>query len=315
MSPAVDERQICQYLLGQLGLEQQQRFEEQLMTQEGVFDELVVLEDELIDEYLQGTLSPVDRADFEKHFLATPERQQKLQFARALQKHVAAAALKQTPVSLSNPSFWQSLLALVHAQSPAFRYGFQAALSALVVAGLWMGSTTWRLSTQVAEIRSQQGVWQEREQLTRQQLEEQRRRSQELEQQLALAQTQGQKLPETSLSGLVAFVLSPNLVRDSSGTSKRLTISPDASLVELRLELADDTYQNYRAVLQDEAGSEVLPPFNNLRPKRSGPNQFLVLTLAAKSLPQGDYLLKLSGATKTGELDPLGSYYLGVLRR
>ena len=100
MNPAVDERQICQYLLGKLGVEEQQRFEEQLMTQESLFDELMVLEDELIDEYLKGTLSPVDRTDFEKHFLATPERRQKLQFAQALRKHVAATALRQSPAPL-----------------------------------------------------------------------------------------------------------------------------------------------------------------------------------------------------------------------
>ena len=314
MNPAVDERQICQYLLGKLGLEEQQRFEEQLMTQESLFDELMVLEDELIDEYLKGTLSPVDRTDFEKHFLATPERRQKIQFAQALRKHVAAAALQQSPAPLSRPSFWQSFLALVRAQSPSFRYGFQAALSAVIVAGLWMGGTTWRLSTQVAQIRSQRSVSEEREQLVRQQLEEQRRRSQELEQQLVLAQAQGQKPLEISLSRLVTFVLSPNLVRDSSGTSKRLAIPPDTDLVELRLELTDHTYQNYRAALQDDEGSEILA-FNKLKPERSGPNQVLGLTVPAKSLQRGDYLLKLSGASKTGEFDPLGSYYFRVLPR
>ena len=316
MNPAVDERQICQYLLGKLGVEEQQRFEEQLMTQESLFDELMVLEDELIDEYLQGTLSPPDRANFEKHFLATPERRQKLQFAQALRKHVAAAAPKQTPLPVPKRSFWQSFLDLVRVQTPAFRYGFQAALSAVIVAGVWMGGTTWRLSTQVAQIRSQRSVSEEREQLVRQQLEEQRRRSQELEQQLVLAQAQGQKPLEISLSRLVTFVLSSNLVRDSSGTLKRLAIPPDTDLVELRLELADHTYQNYRAALQDvdEEGAEILA-FNKLKPQRLGPNQFLVLTLPAKSLQRGDYLLKLSGASKTGEFDPLDSYQFRVLPR
>ena len=316
MNPVVDERQICQYLLGKLGVEEQQRFEEQLMTQESLFDELMVLEDELIDEYLQGTLSPVDRADFERHFLATPERQQKLQFAQALRKHVAAAALQQSPAPLSRPSFWQSFLALVRAQSPSFRYGFQAALSAVIVAGLWMGGTTWRLSTQVAQTRSQRSVSEEREQLVRQQLEEQRRRSQELEQQLVLAQArgQGQKPPETSLSRLVAtLVLTPGVVRDS-GSSNRLTISPDTLLVTLRLELADHAYETYRAVLQDDGGSEVLTR-NKLKPERSGPNQFVVFTLPAKDLPTDDYLLKLSGANKAGEFDPLNSYSLAVRRK
>ena len=229
---------------------------------------------------------------------------------------MAAAALQQTPVSSSSPSFWQSFLALVRSQTLAFRYGFQAALSAVIVAGLWMGGTTWRLSTQVAQIRTEQTGSQEREQQLQQQLAEQRERSQALEQQLARAQAPQTQSPgiKNSLLSMASFALTSGGVRDS-GTFNRVTIPSGTRLVQLEIELGDNRYQDYRAVLQDEAGSEVMAPFNNLRPKRSGPNQFLVLTLAAKSLPQGDYLLKLSGATKTGELDPLGSYYLGVIRR
>jgi len=70
----IDERQICQYLLGKLEQEQQRRLEERLMTQDHLFEQVQVLEDELIDEYLKNALSPQDKEDFEKHFLSAPER-------------------------------------------------------------------------------------------------------------------------------------------------------------------------------------------------------------------------------------------------
>jgi hypothetical protein len=183
-----------------------------------------------------------------------------------------------------------------------------------------MASTIQRLNTQVAQIRTEQGSLQERERQLKQQLEDQRRRSQELEQQVALTQAPGQKRPEDSLS-TVAVVLTAGLVRDS-GTSNTLMIAPDTRLVELKLELADAKYENYRIVLQDGEGREFMS-FYKAKPQRLGPNQFIIVTLAAKDLPTDDYLLKLSGASKglsqltltTGELDPITSYSVSVRRR
>jgi len=260
----VEERQIGQYLLGQLGDSEQQQLEERLMTQDDLFEQLQVLEDELIDEYLKNTLSVQDREDFEKHFLSAPERRKKLRFA-AFRSYVATAN-EGTEKEHSKSSFWQTLWAALRTHSPTLSYGLPVAVLGAFLGCLWMAGTVRRLHTEVAQIRTEQGGWQEREQQLQQQLEEQRRRSQELEQQLVLAQAQGQKLPKTPLSTLVALVLTPGLVRDS-GTSKRLTISSDTRLVELRLELADQKYENYRVVLQDDEGSEILA-LNKAKPEQ-----------------------------------------------
>lgn len=307
----VEEKQIGQYLLGQLGDTEQRQLEERLMTQHDLFQQVQVLEDELIDEYLKNTLSVQDRADFEKHFLSAPERRKKLRFAEGFRSYVATANAG-TEKEPSKFSLWQTFWAALRTPTPVLRYGFAVVLVGVLVGGLRMASTIQRLNTQVAQIRTEKGSLQEREQQLQQQLEEQRRRSQELEQQLVLAQAQGQKLPETSLSTL-PFVLIPGIVRDS-GTSNRLTISPDTRFVELRLELADPKYDSYRVELQDDEGSEVLA-LNKAKPQRLGSNQFIVLTLPAKDLPTDDYLLKLSGASKAGEFEPLNSYPLGVRRR
>ena len=84
-----EEKQLCQYLLGKLAEDVQRRLEEKLMTQANLLEQLEVLEDELIDEYLRNALSDKDRESFEEHFLSSPERHQKLKFAQAFRSYVA----------------------------------------------------------------------------------------------------------------------------------------------------------------------------------------------------------------------------------
>lgn len=79
--------QIRRYLLGELDNGVRAEVEQRLLSDGEVFEELLVAEDEIIDDYASGRLDPEERAAFEAHFLATPERQQKLRFARALHRH------------------------------------------------------------------------------------------------------------------------------------------------------------------------------------------------------------------------------------
>ena len=85
-----DESTLRHYLLGQLSQDDQQAFEQQLMVDDGAFETLMAIEDELVDEYLNGELSGQDRTSFETHFLATPERQEKLRFGGSFKKFVSA---------------------------------------------------------------------------------------------------------------------------------------------------------------------------------------------------------------------------------
>jgi anti-sigma factor RsiW len=50
-----------------------------------------MVEDDLIDDYLDGSLSEQESEKFEQHFLATTERREKLRFAKALRRYVADA--------------------------------------------------------------------------------------------------------------------------------------------------------------------------------------------------------------------------------
>ena len=58
------------------------------MSDESAFEELELVENELIDEYARNTSSPEERKKLEKRLLATKQQQQKLAFAMALDAEV-----------------------------------------------------------------------------------------------------------------------------------------------------------------------------------------------------------------------------------
>jgi CHAT domain-containing protein/Tfp pilus assembly protein PilF len=77
------------YLLGESIEDDELRLiEERLLTDDLFFQELQITEEDLIDDYVNKKLNDDERNFFERHFLITPERQQKLRFALALQKRI-----------------------------------------------------------------------------------------------------------------------------------------------------------------------------------------------------------------------------------
>ena len=69
--------------------------EQRVMTDSECMRDLHVAEDELVDDYVDGSLSDDQKARFEEHFLCSPERRQKLDFARALQDYVETAGARK----------------------------------------------------------------------------------------------------------------------------------------------------------------------------------------------------------------------------
>lgn len=139
---------LRQYLLGQKPETDLSQVEERLMTDAAAYEELLIVEDELIDQYVRGQLSDTDRTSFETYFMRSPERREKLRFAKALNKYVALAAdEQQAPASestaashLAGPrrfSFWPF-------QSPVWNYALTAALVVLVVGISWLAVRSWR---------------------------------------------------------------------------------------------------------------------------------------------------------------------------
>ena len=79
-----------EFLLGILDRDQQTQFEERILTEPSVYEELLIAEEELIDQYVAGELSALEQEQFESHFLITAERQKNLRFGKLLWKYATS---------------------------------------------------------------------------------------------------------------------------------------------------------------------------------------------------------------------------------
>jgi CHAT domain-containing protein/Tfp pilus assembly protein PilF/anti-sigma-K factor RskA len=83
-----DDGLIRRYLLGQLGEDEREQLEERMMVDNELFDQVLLAEDEMIEEYVQRELSESDRTEFEASFLSTPEGRQQVTYTKALSRYV-----------------------------------------------------------------------------------------------------------------------------------------------------------------------------------------------------------------------------------
>jgi hypothetical protein len=309
MNPNVENGStLKRYMLGELDQEEQQRLEREIMTDNHTFEQLSVAEDELVEEYLEGSLSAREREKFEKHFLSTPERRQELKLAKALRRYVAEKK------SESKVPFWESLQALLRTQPAFLKHALSAVLVLAVVGGAWSARQARRSSQEIAQIRDQQATSQEQMQDLQRQLGDQRSRNLQLAEELQRQEEQRSKTGLTAVPrpSLVSLALSLGRVRDT-GSPKTPVLPLSASPIPLQLQLSENLYPSYRAVLQDAKGSEVWI-LNQLRAQRSGADIVVVFTLPTE-LPPDDYSVKLSGMNSQGDFEDIGKYYFRVPRK
>src|SRR5437899_4121420 len=106
-----EETNIREYLLGRLQQdtpELSERLEERLLADDDFSRTVDLVEDEIIEEYLEGTLDAADKQTVEQHFLRPPERQKKLRFARLLHHHLETMERGVRQESAPPPVSWRS---------------------------------------------------------------------------------------------------------------------------------------------------------------------------------------------------------------
>jgi len=133
---------VKQYLLGELTDEERERFEVLMMADTELFNEMLLVEEDLVEAYVNRTMSRNDRQRFELSYMSTVEGREQVNFARTLGKYVKSRPPKtvNTPGSgksrqpIFSPASWLSQLA----GSPYLR----GAAAAIIVIGLGLG--IWR---------------------------------------------------------------------------------------------------------------------------------------------------------------------------
>lgn len=267
---------LRQYLLGQALLEDSSQVEERLLADSAFYQELLIAEDELVDEYLTAELSESDRESFEAHFLLTPERHQKVRFARNLKRYVNDVGATQPDEPILNDQFPGDARELAEPRSgkrpffsflplgnPIVSYALAAAVLVIV------GAVSWVVF-------------------------------------------QSSRNPTPHEPGkILAVELTSGLTRDD-GEIKKIVIPAGTDTVQLELRIATiDQYQSYRAVLQTIEGWEKFKA-DDLKAATTGTRGFISLQLPNRVLTRGDYYVKLSGLNSRGEYEDVGRYSFRV---
>lgn len=118
------------YLLGNLDEPRRGQLEERLLNDGEFFEELLISEDELVDNYVAGRLTDVEKKRFESHFLITPDRHRKFQFGRTLSKYLEINDETNSPsvVSFKPRSLFKTRLAVWPIRKTAIAFSLIALL-------------------------------------------------------------------------------------------------------------------------------------------------------------------------------------------
>src|SRR5215207_2505261 len=84
---------VRSYLLGTLKAEARAEIEERILSDPATYEEISLLEEELIDQYVAGGLSKAEQRLFESNFLITDERQKNLRFGQLLKRYLSSQAV------------------------------------------------------------------------------------------------------------------------------------------------------------------------------------------------------------------------------
>jgi len=140
-----DER-IIAYLLEELPEEDSKRFEEECFAQESWPEQISLVEDDLIDGYLRGDLTPEQRRHFEQNYLTTPARLERVRSVAVLIRHVDDYKPVDLPtVAPPPPRGWsERLRAFWGGQGLALRSAAALVVLTVVFGALWLALSARR---------------------------------------------------------------------------------------------------------------------------------------------------------------------------
>lgn len=336
MTPNTDNQELLRkYLLGALAGEAA-GVAEQLMLDDELFQQLLIAEDELIDDYLRGKLPDTEVRQFEEHFLATPQHRQDLQFAETLLSYVSAppehAAEAEDTGGWSRPPWFHSLAAAFSFRNPKVGFALAASLLLLILGGVWVATRVPR-APELARtpepaadnqpppgpVVSPQPGSPEADRRPEGAAPDAPPQTAEQRPTPAVGRRQqnstGTARNTRATPQVFTIALALGALRDGGGL-KKISIPQQAATVRLRLALAPeaDEFRSFRAALQTDAGVTLLST-EALSAGGARGARTASWDVPAGLLKRGDYEVVLSGRTPEGNRETLGRYNFRVLAR
>jgi len=267
----VTEQVARSFLLGDVEASERERIERLFLTDPEIRETILIVEDGLLEDYLEGNLTVADVQKFVKGYATNSFERRKLRIAQSLREH----ALANPPTMLSHVSVFDKVR-LALGQWRAHRKVFVPLLASVVIAitiaAVWIGLRKNRMAR-------------------------------ERDQQLLVERQLGELNSTANLNNKLPQMLSaslPPLSLRGVQSSSELVIPSSDRVIELNLLWNQKAeYSSYQAQFSRVGGARVflLPP---LHLENSQGGRLVRLRLYAELLPPGLYRITLSGLAADG---------------
>jgi hypothetical protein len=314
----VDERTyndllIIEYLLGSLGEEETERFDELSITDDEFAHRLRAVENDLVDSYARGELSGQRLERFESFYLASPVRREKVSFAKAFHSVASPTVLldrQKRAVREPRRRFFAS---------PMLQWGLAAAASLFLATGIWLAFENLRIRERVNQAELERAALSERERELQEELVERQSTVSEKEKEVASLRERVARLEESAREtkprsldqlSVFPFTLSPQ----SRGVSQMpaLSIPPRTDYLALQLRLEPGDHLFYRAELKSLADGKVVWRSARLSALAGNEGRALVVAFRSALLKSQRYILEVYA---DGSSEAVASYPFGIIKQ
>jgi hypothetical protein len=313
MSPSdkatYDDSLLIKYLVGSLPESDAERLDELSVSDQELAMRLEAIENDLVDSWARGELSGETLERFNRTYLSSPERKNKLRFAQALVAHQARAATATSSRAGSalqrerSTSMWSQNFAT----RQFGRWAFAMVVLLALLGSAYLAVDNSRLRRQLAQEAAQRKALESR----------QREVSRELATEGVSNGVNNESqepgaLPSSSSSqqNLLSVILLPAM----RGVSPITTISMPAhsERVLMRLQLEANDFPEYRVALRDASLGQVIWRSQNLHSSPEAGKTIVSAIVPSSLLKAHNYVMELAGVRAQRE-ELMATYPFRVL--
>ncbi len=321
------EKLIRQFLFGELPEQKRSEFEEQFIADADLFEQIKLVEDDLIEKYVRGWMNPAELSKFEQKYLTGEKRREKIEFSRTFINKVQILSsenetAKTAPGNISEMSFWEKLGGFFSTPRIALATAFTFLIAAFAGWFFYQNLTVKKpqiafenninkyktpeiieapaqvipsKETDNSENRQDNTFAENEDDLNNSLVKEMPDKTPKITEQII------QKSPTPEEKPTVKSNNAPNPMLAlfagtlrSGGKNNVLTLPENSKGATLQLNLESNDYKVFKVELNDADGKIIFRK-NNLKSRKSAINVFI----PADKLQSGDYLLKLFGENES----------------